>query len=262
MLRSVRTLVMAAIGALLLSGCKEVVHSDLHEREANEIVAVLYSQGISSSKEPLKDGLYSVSVPTAEFGAALAMLSSAGLPRESFSSLGEVFPNDSVVGTPFEERARFSFALSQELSRTLTEIEGVQFARVHIVIPEKGRFEDQAPPSKASIAIYHKDDFDPALNVPQMKKLVAYAVPNLAYDDVSVSLFPAGGVTDIVIEPMMPPSAANAAQAATFVSSALSGNYIAAQLLVLVFALIALSFLLRGVTGLWRTFGRFFSHAQ
>lgn len=200
--KTMRTLiknVFVVLSLFLLVGCKEIVYANLSEREANEIVAVLFAQGIEAGKEPQKENLYAVSVLRREFGPAIVILSKSGLPRESFRTIGDLFPDDSVVGSPFEERVRFSYALSEELSRTLTEIEGVQHARVHVVIPERTRFQESVEPSRASLAIHHTQDFVPSENIPQMKKLVAFAVPHLAYDDVSVSLFPASGVNNIAI---------------------------------------------------------------
>lgn len=242
MSRTVRFAFLFAV-SLLVSGCKEVLHSALQELEANEIVAVLYSKGIESTKAPLKGGLYSVSVPQSEFGAAVAILATAGLPRQPFQSVGELFPDDNVVGTPFEERVRFAYALSQELSRTLTEVSGVHYARVHIVIPERGRFDEAEPPAKAALAIYYKSGFDPAEHLPQMKNLVAFAVPNLSYDDVSISLFPAGGVFDVVAGPQAEPIAANAnSRTASVTEGSVRGDMIALALLaILLLACVAIA---------------------
>jgi len=196
----------------LLGGCKEVLYSNLDERQANEIVAVLHSHGISGSRASDKDGIYTVSVQSTEVGASIALLTEAGLPKDRFQSIGEVFPADSVVGTPFEERTRFIYALSQELSGTLTEITGVQSARVHIMIPEKTRFEKEIRVSTASVVIYATDAFDQESFVPKIKLLVAYAVPDLVYDNVAVALFP------VEVSGMAPMSVANVpggAQAST-----------------------------------------------
>lgn len=261
-MRVLLKLVSVLLLGLLVAGCKENVHSNLAEREANEIVAVLYVQGVTASKTALKDGLFSVAVSQGEFSAAVAILSKAGLPRETFNTIGDVFPDDNVVGTPFEERARFSFALSQELSKTITEVEGVKYARVHVVIPEKGRFEDKAPPSKAALAVYHDSDFDPVANLPQMKKLVAFSVPNLTYDDVSVSLFQAGGLTDLVVEPVGPSGAVIAAATLT-PSFARSQNGDLIGFLVSCAIFLTLSVLLiRFLVGIRMFFARFFAHGE
>ncbi|MEL7093071.1 MAG: type III secretion inner membrane ring lipoprotein SctJ [Pseudomonadota bacterium] len=241
----------ALVMMLAVAACKETVHADLTEREANEIVAVLYAEGISASKEPLKKGLYAISVAKPDFGVALSVLTKAGLPRQSFDTIGDVFPDDSVVGTAFEERARFSFALSQELARTLTEVEGVQHARVHVVIPEKGRFADKVPPAKAALAIYHKPEFDRVLHVPQIKKLVAFSVPNLAYDDVSVSLFPAGALSDTTLLPVAPNGSAIAASAGLATGFVNMDNDLISILLIALALLTGLFFLVRLLHGLW-----------
>lgn len=270
-MRALGRKMLVILSLLLATGCKEIVYANLSERDANEIVAVLYAQGVEAGKEPLKDDLYAVSVLRREFGAAITILSKAGLPRESFRTIGDLFPDDSVVGTPFEERVRFSYALSEELSRTLTEIEGVQHARVHVVIPERTRFQDGTEPSRASLAIYHTKDFVPSENIPQMKKLVAFAVPDLAYDDVSVSLFPAGGVSEIMInQPVEPQAAAlfsmayaeDLAGAAHMPEAAGKGGAIASILLILVGALVLLSAVLQLVMMVGRYLGRMFLHGS
>lgn len=252
--------VLAAV--LFLAACKEAVHSDLNERVANEMIAVLYAEGISASKEPLKKGKYAIMVAKPDFGLALTVLTKVGLPRETFSTIGDVFPDDSVVGTAFEERARFSFALSQELARTLTEVEGVQHARVHVVIPEKGRFADKAPPSKAALAIYHKHDFEKALHLPQIKKLVAFSVPNLSYDNVSVSLFPAGALSDATLLPVAPTGSAIAASNSFTARFVNMDNDLVSILLMALALLTGFFLVLRIVFGLWSLLVRSFSNAS
>lgn len=216
---------------LFLTGCKEVLHSNLKERDANEIIAVLYSSQISAEKLQEKDGSYAVTVSRPEFGASIAALQARGLPRQEFRTLGDVFPGDTVVGTPFEERARFAFALSEEIAHTLTEIDGISFARVHVVIPEKGRFDDLTPSSNAALAIYHKSSFKPEAHLPQVKLLVSNAVPNLKYDDVSVSLFLVNEIPILHIEPAQPALAANAANLVSTLKHSSSANEMASLML-------------------------------
>ena len=257
-MHKLRSFIGLALALSVLAGCKETVYSQLKEREANEIVAVLYTNGISSTKETVKGDMYTVSVPRAELGAAIAILTKAGLPRENYRSIGDVFPDDSVVGTPFEERARFSYALGEELSRTLSEIDGVHFARVHIVIPQKERFQETLDPSKASIAIYHRADFDPGVHVPQMKKLVTYAVPNLVYDNVSVSLFSAGALSDVMISK---PAPAFAASAATFGGGDLTERHVGLLALFAAICVASVIFVVRMLMGARALLRRAFGHA-
>jgi type III secretion system YscJ/HrcJ family lipoprotein len=252
-LKMTRRIKIAAfmVVVLFIAACKETVHSDLTERETNEIISVLYSKGISASKEPMKKGLYSISVAQPDFGLALSILTKAGLPRATFDTIGDVFPADSVVGTAFEERARFSFALSQELARTLTEVEGIQFARVHVVIPEKGRFADKTPPAKAALAIYHKLDFDKSIHLPQIKRLVAFSVPHLSYDDVSVSLFRAGAISDATFFKVTPNGSAVAGTANYAAGFVNIKNDLVSLLLISLALLACLFAVVRILAGLW-----------
>lgn len=119
---------------LLLTGCNErtVLHSHLSEQDANEVIAELANKNVEASKQVDKDGL-TVLVEPADMNSAVQVLEAAGLPRRSRSSLGEIFRKEGVISTPMEERARYIYALSQELESTLSQIDGVVLARVHVV---------------------------------------------------------------------------------------------------------------------------------
>ena len=82
------------------------------------------------------------------------------------------------------------FALSQELSRTVSEIDGVLSARVHLVLPENDPLRQQLVPSSASVFIRHRSNTPVGNLVPQVKMLVANGVAGLSYDKVSVVLVP------------------------------------------------------------------------
>ncbi len=104
--------------------------------------------------------------------------------------MGQVFKKDGLVSSPMQERAQMIFALSQELSRTVSEIDGVMSARVHLVLPENDPLRQQLVPSSASVFIRHRSDMSVGNLVPQVKMLVANGVAGLSYDKVSVVLVP------------------------------------------------------------------------
>jgi type III secretion protein J len=81
------------------------------------------------------------------------VLNAAGLPREPLRTLGDVFPKEGFVSSPLEERARYVFALSQEVENTLMQLDGVVDARVHIAIPERSVLDDKPPSASASVVI-------------------------------------------------------------------------------------------------------------
>lgn len=185
-----RRLIPALAAALLLAGCNADLYTGLDERQGNEIAATLIRHDIPAERSIGKDGRMSVAVDRAHFAEAIAVLNDAGLPKEEFSTLGDVFKKDGLVSSPVQERAQMIFALGQELSRTVSEIDGVLSARVHLVLPENDPLRQTLIPSSASVFIRHRSDAPIESLVPQVKMLVANGVAGLSYDKVSVVLVP------------------------------------------------------------------------
>lgn len=170
----------------LLQGCDTELYSGLSEREANQMIATLNRQGISADRTMQEDGLMIVTVDKAAFADAVDILDKAGLPQEQFENLGDVFQGNGLVSSPMQERARMIYALGQELSNTVSQIDGVRTARVQVVLPDNDLMAGDGRPSSASVFIRH----DPSLKVddliPRIKTLVANGISDLDYDRVSV----------------------------------------------------------------------------
>jgi type III secretion protein J len=177
-----------------LSACKVDLYTNLDERQANEMTSVLVENGISASRVAGTGvgGAQTVTIQVEEdqFGQAVELLKEAGLPRRQFESLGTVFQKEGLVSSPMQERAQMIFALSQELSQTVSDIDGVVSARVHLVLPENDPMKQNLMPSSASIFIRHHADAPISELVPQIKMLVANGVAGLSYDKVSTILVP------------------------------------------------------------------------
>ncbi len=209
------------LSLLLLAGCKEALYSKMTLVEANEMVAVLQAAGISVSRTEDKDGLFAVNVSKNNVGAAFVMLKSEGLPREKFDNIGQVFESRNIVGTPFEEKARYSYALSQELSRTISEIAEVESARVHVVLPDEPRFNQEPEGASASVVIYHTANMQAEENASKIKSILAHAVPDLRYDRISLAFFQKPELSVVKQVPQGPVAAANAASSITSLESRL-----------------------------------------
>ncbi len=174
---------------LFLAGCQSELYSNLQEREVNEMISVLAVNGIEASRSTDGKGNYSVSVDRGNFSLAIAKLSEKGLPREKFGSLGKIFNSEKLVSTPFEERARFMHALNEELSNSISRINGVVSARVHLMVPEGSPFEDNKTPPRASVFIYQEAGQDLRPQIPTIKNLIVNSLDNLEYSFVEVALF-------------------------------------------------------------------------
>lgn len=182
--------VFSIAGILVLTGCKSDLYTDLDQRQANEIVATLLQHGIAADRSFAKGDKVSVAVDSGRFADAITILKDNGLPRQQFATLGEVFKRDGLVSSPVQERAQMIYALSQELSRTVSDIDGVLSARVHLVLPENDPLRQQLVPSSASVFIRYRANMRMDDLVPQIKLLVANGVAGLSYEKVSVILVP------------------------------------------------------------------------
>jgi len=147
-------------------------------------------------------------------------LNAQGYPRESFDTMGKVFKREGFVSSPLEERARLMHAMSQEIANTIANIDGVVTARVHLVMPERNPLVDKPQPAAASVFIKHRPDKNLSAQTSQIKALVVNSIEGLAYDNVTVALFPADGLTR---EPA-PASSAVGANAAALLVPLLAGG--------------------------------------
>lgn len=176
---------------LLLAGCDKetTLHSGLAERQANLIMAALLDAGIGCSKAPGEEGTWNVLVVESKFADAVNLLEKAGLPRNDHQGIGEVFKKTGMISSPSEERIRFMDALAQDIAKTISGIDGVVDARVHIVLPENDPFARHAMPSSAAVAIRSRWDADLTDIVPSVKGLVKNAIEGLQYEKIMVTLF-------------------------------------------------------------------------
>ncbi|PJE79768.1 Yop proteins translocation lipoprotein J [invertebrate metagenome] len=186
---------------LILVGCKAELYSGLGEKEGNEMLAVLLDAGIDTEKVfNKKDREITLMVAASDVSQAVKLLGSYGYPKEKFSSVGDIFPKDGLISSPTEERARYTYSMSQELSATLSMIDGVIAARVHVVLPqEQDKLSDIIHPSSASVFIKYTPELELAGLIPKVKTLVSNSIEGLELDKITVSLFPASRISDINI---------------------------------------------------------------
>src|SRR5690554_278832 len=132
---------------IMLSACKTELYTGLSEREANLMIATLMNQGVPAGRTVQDDGLVTVTVSESDFSQAVDILNSANLPQPRFDSLRDVFQGGGLVSSPMQERARMAYALSQELSNTVSQIDGVRSARVQVVLPDNDLMRGDGTPS-------------------------------------------------------------------------------------------------------------------
>lgn len=177
--------------ALALTGCDKeaTLYSSLEESQANAVIAALIDAGLEATKTPGDEGTWNVSIRQADFAAAANLCEHRGIPRRKFNGVGDVFKKTGMVSSPSEERIRFMDAIAQDLARTISMIDGVVDARVHVVLPENDPFAKNTLPSSAAVAIRSRWDVDLNDSVPQVKSLVKNAIEGLSYEKITVTIF-------------------------------------------------------------------------
>jgi type III secretion protein J len=175
---------------LLLVGCKSSLLENLDEAQANQIVAVLSQHGIEGFKERNGDKRWNVSVKNGDVVAATELTRDYALPRDSHANLGELFSRQGLISNPEEDRVRYVYGITQELSETLEKIDGVLVARVHVVQPERDPLMRQVSPPSASVMLRYRSDYNLDYMNDKIRNLVAGSVEGLTPERVFLTFVP------------------------------------------------------------------------
>ena len=114
---------------LSLSACQEQIIHNLSEGEANRLTAKLHGANIAPQKVRQPDGRWAIAVNDSEALEAIKHLSDARFFRKQSQSLSH---RSGFMPSRDDQRFRYERALSQEIESTLTSIQGVLEARVHL----------------------------------------------------------------------------------------------------------------------------------
>lgn len=157
--------------------------TNLTAEDAGDIVTKLKEQ-----KVPYRiaaDGK-AILVPAEKVYDLRLSLASDGLPQGGGVGF-EIFDRKNFGMTEFVQKLNYQRALQGELSRTISQIAGVEQARVHLVIPEKSLFKDSEKPPTASVVLKVRGNRTLRdSEVQGIMHLVASAVEGLDTDHVTV----------------------------------------------------------------------------
>jgi type III secretion protein J len=195
------TLALALFGLLFtLTSCESnnSIVNNVDEREANEIIVFLASQGIHAGKTPAVEAAagatgpsnqWNITVDSKDSVQAMAVLNQNGLPRRQGSTLLELFAKSGLMSSDKEESIRFQSGLAEQLKNTIRKIDGVIDADVQISFPQDNTTPGATPP-KMTAAVYIKHQGvmeDPNNHLEsKVKRLLAGSVTGLEYDNVAV----------------------------------------------------------------------------
>ncbi|MCL4791228.1 MAG: flagellar M-ring protein FliF [Gammaproteobacteria bacterium] len=161
-----------------------VLFSNVSDKEASEIVNALTSAGIPYK---LDNRSGAVTVPGEQVHAARLKLAEQGLPKSSGFGLEIMEGGSSFSTSQFMENARYQHALETELARTISSLQPVQSARVHLAVPKSTVFlgKKQAPGASVLLQLYGGRSVTDA-QVSAIVHLVASSIPELEAGKVTV----------------------------------------------------------------------------
>ncbi|UUQ66086.1 EscJ/YscJ/HrcJ family type III secretion inner membrane ring protein [Pseudomonas fuscovaginae UPB0736] len=173
-----------------LVGCRQPdLLEGLDQQQTNEVVAVLQRNNIGVTKQDNGKSGYSVKVAQVDFPAAVDLLNLYSLPSRPRLEVAELFPADSLVASPRAEKARLYSALEQRLEQSLSLLEGVVSARVHVSYDlDAGDGGRKASPVHLSALAVHERDVEPGLLISDIKRLLKNSFAALEYEHISVVL--------------------------------------------------------------------------
>lgn len=181
--------VSVALGIVLFMTIQQPTYQalDYHVTQQNlsSIVDTLEKANIQYKIND-QDGV--ILVPAKDMQNARLKLAAAGIPRDDGFSYSFLNNQNDLANSQFLENARYLRALENDLAKTISAIDGISAAKVHIAIPQNNLFADENQKVTASVMI----DIAPSLvsdkeKVRSIMQLIADSVPGLDPKNVSIT---------------------------------------------------------------------------
>jgi flagellar M-ring protein FliF len=167
----------------LLQTRNGVLFTDLEPGDAAAVVSELERMKVNYTLAA--DGTR-ILVPQDDVHVIRLKLLGSGLPLSSGVGF-ELFDKAEFGMTEFAQRINFQRAMQGELTRTITSLKEVKFARVHLVMPEASLFQKNKTSPSASITLFLKPGAQ--LDKQQtegIQRLVSASVPGLEASAVTI----------------------------------------------------------------------------
>jgi flagellar M-ring protein FliF len=160
-----------------------ILYQGLGPDEASKITEKINEKGIVYE---LRNGGSSIYVPEKQVYQLRLDMAREGLPSGQQSGY-KIFDKEKIGISPFVQNVNLKRALQEELAKSIQMIDGVVYARVHIVSSEQTLFTPEAGKTTASVALKLRPGYRiGALNIAAITNLVAGSVEGLSPENVTV----------------------------------------------------------------------------
>ncbi len=153
--------------------------------DANQVMETLAAADISYTVEPNSGALL---VKADDLARARLKLASAGIAPTDSNIGFEILDKEQGLGTSqFMEATRYRRGLEGELGRTISSLNNVKGARVHLAIPKSSVFvrDERKPSASVLVELYPGRSLEPS-QVMAIINLVATSVPELTKSQITV----------------------------------------------------------------------------
>ncbi|NNC65330.1 MAG: flagellar M-ring protein FliF [Gammaproteobacteria bacterium] len=160
------------------------LYTGLVERDVAEIVNVLEGANIPYR---LESNSGAVLVPADSKYEVRMEVAAAGLPRGGGFGMEEIPEMSGFGQSPFIENALYVQAIQTELSRTISTLQPVEAARVHLAVPQRTSFlrDQRTPSASVTLRLFPGRRLE-ASQAEAIANLVASSVPELEPQRVTV----------------------------------------------------------------------------
>jgi len=188
--RSLPTIVALAVAVLGLGAylwmqqpTRTTLYAGLPEAEKSRVIDALRNSGVSVTLDPVTGD---VLVPTENYHSSRMTLAAQGLPASAATGY-EQLDSIQMGSSRSVEAARLKQSQELELARSISEIDVVLSARVHLALPDKEVFvRQQAEPTASVFLQLARGRSLGRSKVEAITHLVSASVPNLSKENVSV----------------------------------------------------------------------------
>ena len=161
------------------------LYGSLAGLDAKQVMDTLTAANIAYTVEPNSGALL---VKADDVQRARIQLASAGVVQQDANVGFEILDKDQGLGTSqFMEATRYRRGLEGELARTISALNNVKGARVHLAIPKSSVFvrDDRKPSASILVELYAGRSLEPS-QVVAIINLVATSVPELNKSQITV----------------------------------------------------------------------------
>jgi len=128
-----------------------------------------------------------ITVPATRYHEARIYLASKGLPKAGNTGMESLKEQSAMTTSQFMEQVRYTTAMEQELARSITSIDSIQGARVHLAMPKQSAFvRDRTPPKSSVVVTTHPGRQLQPSQIQAIVNLVASSVPLMSPENVAV----------------------------------------------------------------------------